>query len=1262
LPCLLTQATFVFIMGLFQRMLVLVLACVAAGEEQCMGASCPSMKAQSMLQRNRVATKKKSMGLDSHNSTSPGNAELKNSSDSEVASSLAYAKTEVMVKTESCAKKVTDLELVSDTVQVVDGIDVELVVKVIGHGAQTYHKITVMWIPGAAGSLTPSLRLPYDNGVPIAWCTLLANSTSTSLAELAKKEGHDAVKRYHKMLGYKGGWNASTNPDKLLQVKSASCDGSSSLPATYDLRNHQVHAPCFTAEAVENQGGCGSCWAFAAAHAMTARLCMQDQADIINNPDGQGRRFVSVQAVLSCGSGAGCDGGWMSSAFDEWQRGGAPLARDYEYYPEYGGQPWHAMGYGCQWGDYVKPYKVTNVYSPHYNVQSMMEELWCNGPFTVAFTVYNNFFSYSSGVYKDIGDGTMAGGHAVTLVGWGNEDGSDFWELMNSWGEYWGDGGFFKMLRGTDFCQVESWGLSAATAAKTEGSWMLEDWGMCEFKDGDSDATKTRDLKCVDNTDVNSLIAESSCPDHWGWPDKNLWPNVQAGVPAEVAAKGVCGDDDHITCSDAFCYGKGTGTDVDGTCTCTCDAEYAGDRCDNCATGYEGFPECREKCTRDADCSGHGGASGVKWLNEFGGQLDSCSCMCDEGWNGPTCSNNCGSACTTTTTTLACTDGDVMLANSIGNIVSSASEYAFPWVFWSGDWYPICGHYFWDSTINSDIICEMLGMGPESYISKVSTSFNFDAMPVGNCNAGESLTSCTNGGNGWGDFSHNSGWCTAGNNIGVQIKCGGTSPVIAASCSVTTTTTTPCTGAHCSASGFIVEGPCSYDPHTGCATSGNYPSNYPSDENCVLKPDPIGVTLHIVDFATEAGWDFLTIQGTKISGDKQQAAAFEGVALTEDIIWAADYIYEAPGWKICAQQASTTTTTTTLHPCHDGSHGCDAHHGVCLEVPPPEPFTCANENGHCECTGQVKYGADTRWSDWKDVVFGIDCNNGVFGDPAHGTPKTCVCQPAAAAAQTQKYAYVGCYSDSPAGQYRPPDVPTTIEGVQQCRDACADKGYKYFGFECPHGDQVHCECATGTGHQNIDQQKCKEFNVNSGGHCSGPFEASGSIGEYVMGAGDIGSLYEVEATAPAPPPPATWKCECQSGFHCIAGCDNFTGHTCAPIWTTTTTTTLYQGFIVARGPCFVDADGTCVSSPDFPHAYGDNQECEIMAVGGVYKLDVKVFKTEQFDTLKVNNHEFSGELDDVQALQGMVLQSNITWQSDESVGKEGWRLCLEPAQ
>lgn len=52
--------------------------------------------------------------------------------------------------------------------------------------------------------------------------------------------------------------------------------------------------------------------------------------------------------------------------------------------------------------------------------------------------------------------GKLQGDHAVKVIGWGQDDGIDYWLCANTWGTSWGMGGKFKILRGKNECGIES--------------------------------------------------------------------------------------------------------------------------------------------------------------------------------------------------------------------------------------------------------------------------------------------------------------------------------------------------------------------------------------------------------------------------------------------------------------------------------------------------------------------------------------------------------------------------------------------------------------------------------------------------------------------------------------------------------------------------------------------------------------------------------------------------------------------------------------
>ncbi|CAL6023473.1 Cathepsin_B [Hexamita inflata] len=78
----------------------------------------------------------------------------------------------------------------------------------------------------------------------------------------------------------------------------------------------------------------------------------------------------------------------------------------------------------------------------------------CQGSVQTGFAVYTDFGYYMKGIYQHK-YGRQEGGHAVTFVGYGQENGVKYWVVRNSWGETWGENGYFRILRGVNECGIE---------------------------------------------------------------------------------------------------------------------------------------------------------------------------------------------------------------------------------------------------------------------------------------------------------------------------------------------------------------------------------------------------------------------------------------------------------------------------------------------------------------------------------------------------------------------------------------------------------------------------------------------------------------------------------------------------------------------------------------------------------------------------------------------------------------------------------------
>lgn len=83
-------------------------------------------------------------------------------------------------------------------------------------------------------------------------------------------------------------------------------------------------------------------------------------------------------------------------------------------------------------------------YEPR-SVEAVKADIAAHGPLTGAFTVYEDFLAYKSGVYKHT-TGKALGGHAIKIIGFGTENDTPYWLVMNSWNSDWGDKGLFKIV------------------------------------------------------------------------------------------------------------------------------------------------------------------------------------------------------------------------------------------------------------------------------------------------------------------------------------------------------------------------------------------------------------------------------------------------------------------------------------------------------------------------------------------------------------------------------------------------------------------------------------------------------------------------------------------------------------------------------------------------------------------------------------------------------------------------------------------------
>ena len=242
------------------------------------------------------------------------------------------------------------------------------------------------------------------------------------------------------------------------------------LPDEYDPRN--AYPKCESLREVKDQANCGSAWAVAAVSAMSDRVCIASgQAD---------QRRLSARNLISCCSscGFGCDGGYASNAWKYWKEVGIATGGEYGdkrycqpyFLPKcdhYGGGshgtcPENIQTPQCakncndgNCADYDSDIIKSSSYYSLSGESNIMQDIYQYGPVEASFTVYEDFVTYSSGIYQHV-KGSALGGHDVKILGWGVENGVKYWLCVNSWNEEWGDNGYFKIRRGNNECGIEN--------------------------------------------------------------------------------------------------------------------------------------------------------------------------------------------------------------------------------------------------------------------------------------------------------------------------------------------------------------------------------------------------------------------------------------------------------------------------------------------------------------------------------------------------------------------------------------------------------------------------------------------------------------------------------------------------------------------------------------------------------------------------------------------------------------------------------------
>lgn len=243
----------------------------------------------------------------------------------------------------------------------------------------------------------------------------------------------------------------------IYNIIAAIIYSSSAFPNTYQVPRSHFTANSYTAlpeyfswrdvpgvvRPIQYQGQCGSCFIFATIAAIEGQLSLR-----YGNHEK-----LSEQEMIDClhdgNHFLGCRGGNYIDVFNFARHNGVASAYDYPYNGVQ--NQCRSQGFGVH-GSRVRSY----VQVPQ-DEEVIRHTLYTHGPLFISFHAPSGFDHHTFGIFSDYNGechGYQYRDHTALLIGWGTENGHDYWIVKNSYGTGWGEYGFFKITRGINLCGI----------------------------------------------------------------------------------------------------------------------------------------------------------------------------------------------------------------------------------------------------------------------------------------------------------------------------------------------------------------------------------------------------------------------------------------------------------------------------------------------------------------------------------------------------------------------------------------------------------------------------------------------------------------------------------------------------------------------------------------------------------------------------------------------------------------------------------------
>jgi C1A family cysteine protease len=201
---------------------------------------------------------------------------------------------------------------------------------------------------------------------------------------------------------------------------------------------------------VRDQGQCGSCWAFATT-ANAESVWAISTGKLLD---------LSEEYLVDCATGVGyfnmgCNGGQPDSAFKYMINNGQCSESSYPY----------KAGVTKTAGTCQKCTSAGVSFSSCSDVtpkdQVSLAAAVSISPVVIAIEADTRYFqSYSGGILDSPTCGTNLD-HAVEVIGYGSENGIDYWIIRNSWSSSWGEQGYVRIKKTSSTNDIGICGVAA---------------------------------------------------------------------------------------------------------------------------------------------------------------------------------------------------------------------------------------------------------------------------------------------------------------------------------------------------------------------------------------------------------------------------------------------------------------------------------------------------------------------------------------------------------------------------------------------------------------------------------------------------------------------------------------------------------------------------------------------------------------------------------------------------------------------------------